>query len=189
VPTQALARQPRTEGIGVAQLPQQLILALFPNEAAADEAVQSLLAWAKQTNVAPRPIGVLVLDDKGRIKEHKLGKRSGGKGAGIGLVLAAVTPPTLIAGIVGGALLGHFHHQALGLSEADRERIAGQLKEGNAAVGVMVDQDEVGAMAAMFFGKLTEFGGKPETFDVSAEAIAAADAAEAAAPAGDETPA
>jgi len=173
----------------VAQLPQQLILALFPNEEAADSAVTSLLAWAKQSNVAPRPIGVLVLDDKGRIKEHKLGKRSGGKGAGIGMVLAAVTPPTLIAGIIGGAILGHLHHQALGLSDTDRERIAGELKDGKAAVGVMVDQDEQGAMAAMFFQQLTQAGGQPETFDISEEAIAAADAAEAAAPAASEPPA
>ena len=63
----------------------QLVLAIFPDEAAADAAVESLMAWEKKNDVVSRPVGVLVVDDRGKIKEHKLGKRSGAKGAGIGL--------------------------------------------------------------------------------------------------------
>ena len=99
---------------------KQLVLAIFADEAAADTAVESLKAWEKDNNVKLRPVGVLVVDDNGQIKEHKLGQRSGGKGAGVGLVLAALTPPTLLAGIVGGAVLGHFHHKGLGLTDEDR---------------------------------------------------------------------
>lgn len=155
---------------------KQLVLAIFADEAAADAAVDALKAWEKTNNVAPRPVGVLVVDDKGRIKEHKLGQTAGGKGAGIGLVLAALTPPTLIAGIVGGALVGHFHHKGLGLSDADRERIASELSGGKAAVGVLVEYTEE---AAMISGKLAELGGTPETHAVTDEALEAVAAAAA----------
>ena len=40
---------------------------------------------------------MLVLDEDGKFKTQKLGRRSWGKGAGIGVVLAALTPPTLLA--------------------------------------------------------------------------------------------
>ena len=95
---------------------KQLVLGIFADEAAADAAVEQIKLWGTSyAGVKPGVIGVLVADGKGGIKEHKLGARSGGKGAGIGLVLAVVAPPTLLAGIAGGAILGHFHHQGLGL--------------------------------------------------------------------------
>ena len=72
-------------------------------------------------------IGVLVVDENGQIKEHKLGARSTKKGAGIGLVLAVVAPPTLLVGLVGGGVLGRFHHKGLGLKDEDRERIGAEL--------------------------------------------------------------
>jgi integrase len=40
-------------------------------------------------------VGVLVLDEKSKIKTDKVGKRSMGKGAGIGVALALVTPAGL----------------------------------------------------------------------------------------------
>ena len=98
---------------------------------------------ARRGGAAPRnAIGVLVLDDKGKIKTHKLGKRSVGKGAGIGLLLAVIAPPTLLAGVIGGGLLGAFHHKGLGLKAEDRDRIAAELAGGKAAVGVLVDEDQ-----------------------------------------------
>jgi len=122
-----------------------------------------------------------VLCEDGQIKEHKLGSRSGKKGAGIGLVLAVIAPPTLLAGIVGGGVIGHFHHKGLGLSTEDRERITAQLAGGKAAVGVLASSEEAGAIV----GKLAELGGDVESHDVSDEALAAV--AEAA-PAADATP-
>jgi uncharacterized membrane protein len=152
----------------------QLVLAIFADEAAADEAVTAFKAWEKDFHVEHRPIGVLVVGDDGKIKEHKLGQTSGGKGAGIGLVLAAVTPPTLIAGIIGGAVLGRFHHKGLGLTDADRERIAAELAGGKAAIGVLVATDQEAAMISYHLGEL---GGKPETHAVSDEALEAVAAA------------
>src|SRR5438034_91760 len=86
---------------------KQVIIATFSDEAAADAAAESLKASDLATyEVKLGAIGVLVLDDKGQVKEHKLGARSGKKGAGIGLVLAVIAPPTLLAGVVGGGILG-----------------------------------------------------------------------------------
>jgi len=146
-----------------------VVLAFFKDEAAADDAVESMKTWDKaDRDVKLDAIGVLALDDKGKIKTHKLGKRSVGKGAGIGLVLAVIAPPTLLAGVIGGGLLGAFHHKGLGLKAADRDRIAAQLSGGQAAVGVLV----VPAMAIDVSAKLTQLGGTAEVHEVTEEAVA-----------------
>jgi hypothetical protein len=161
----------------------QVILGIFADEAAADAAVEELKAWDKAgSDVDLGAIGVLVVDENGQIKEHKLGQRSGKKGAGIGLVLAVVAPPTLLAGLVGGGILGHFHHKGLGLTDDDRQRIGAELSGGKAAVGILAPADE----AAMVSAKLTALGGSAEVHDVSdeaLEAVAAAAPAESGAPA------
>ena len=146
-----------------------VVLAFFNDEPTADDAVEALKAWDKGDDLVKLDaIGVLALDDKGKIKTHKLGKRSVGKGAGIGLVLAVIAPPTLLAGVIGGGLLGAFHHKGLGLKAADRERIASQLSAGQAAVGVLVDP----AIAIDVSAKLTELGGTAEVHEVTEEAVA-----------------
>jgi hypothetical protein len=157
---------------------QTLVLAIFENEPAADAAAEALVAWVKADDVVRRPIGVLVLDPDGRIKEHKLGaKRSGKTGAGIGALLAVVAPPTMIAGAVAGGVIGHFHHQGLNLSDAERARIAGELVGGKAAVGTLVEDEPE---AHMLSAKLTELGGRTQVHQVSQEAVeAAADHADA----------
>ena len=153
---------------------QQLIIGIYEAEEAADMAVQSLKALDEASaDIKLSAIGVLVLDDKGQIKEHKLGSRSGKKGAGIGLVLAVVAPPTLLAGVIGGGIIGHFHHKGLGLSQADRDRITAELAGGKAAVGVLAPADE----AAPITAKMTAMGGTVETHEVSEEALEAVAAA------------
>jgi hypothetical protein len=124
---------------------------------------------------------VLVLDDKGALKTHKMGSRSKAKGAGIGLVLAVVAPPTLLAGVVGGGILGAFHHKGLGLKDEDKVRIGAELAGGKAAVGVLAAAAEADAI----LGKLAELGGEVEAIPVTDEALeavaeAAPEAAEAA---------
>ena len=95
-----------------------VVISIFDDEASADAAATRLKDSGFATGDA---IGVLVLDEKGELKADKVGKRSWGKGAGIGAVVALVTPVGLVAGLIGGGLLGAFHHKNLGLSEADRE--------------------------------------------------------------------
>ena len=151
---------------------QTLVLAIFENEAAADAAAEAMVAWVKAEDVVRRPIGVLALDDQGRIKEHKLGaKRSGKTGAGIGALLAVVAPPTLLAGAVVGGVIGHFHHQGLKLSDAERARIAGELAGGKAAVGTLVEEEGEAHMVAT---KLAELGGRTEVHEATPEAVEAA---------------
>jgi hypothetical protein len=153
---------------------QQVILGIFDDEAAADAAVDSLKAWDEATiDIKLDAIGVLVADEKGQIKEQKLGQRSTGKGAGIGLVLAVIAPPTLLAGVVAGGIAGHFHHKGLGLSEADRDRVSAELAAGKAAVGVLAPVVDAVPIEA----KLKSLGGIVQVHDVSDEALQAVAAA------------
>jgi len=162
-----------------------VVLAFFNDEADADDAAEQMKAWDKwEDDVKLNAIGVLALDKNGKIKTHKLGRRSVGKGAGIGLVLAVIAPPTLLAGVIGGGILGAFHHKGLGVKGSDRDRIAGQLAGGKAAVGILVNEDQAAAVST----RLTQLGGTTETHEVSDEAVAeveeaapAVEAAEAAA--------
>ena len=161
----------------------QVVLGVFADEAAADAAVESLKAWDKASDeVKLTSIGVLVLDDKGALKTNKMGSRSKAKGAGIGLLLAVVAPPTLLAGVVGGGILGAFHHKGLGMSDADKARIGAELTGGKAAVGVLATGEEAGAIT----GKLAELGAEVEAIDVTDEAL---DAVAEAAPEVTEAPA
>lgn len=158
-----------------------VVLGFFQSEAEADDAVAQMKEWDKwEDEVKLNAIGVLALDDKGKIKTHKLGKRSVGKGAGIGLLLAIIAPPTLLAGVIGGGVLGALHHKGLGINAADRERIAAHLAGGRAAVGILVKEDQAAAVST----RLTELGGTTESHpvdeEVEAEVAEAAPAVEAA---------
>ena len=87
---------------------KQLVLAFFENEAAADQAVDAVKQWDKASkDVKLGAIGILVKDDKGKIKTHKLGKRKTGTGAVL-LRLAAVLTggATAVGGAVVGGILG-----------------------------------------------------------------------------------
>ena len=141
-----------------------VVIAIFSDEESAEAAATSL----KDSGVAKGDaIGVLVLDENGNLKAEKVGKRSWGKGAGIGAVVALVTPVGLAAGLIGGGLLGALHHKNLGLDEADRERIGSELEGGKAAVGVLAPVSEATVVA----DKLSELGGTSETHPVSDEAV------------------
>ncbi len=82
----------------------QLVLAFFENEAAADAAVTQVKGWDKASKeVKLGAIGVLVKDDKGKIKTQKLGARKTGTGAVLfglaGLLSGGMT-------VLGGAIFG-----------------------------------------------------------------------------------
>jgi hypothetical protein len=143
---------------------KMVVVAIFKDEVSADVAAASL----KDSGVAKGDaLGVLVLNEKGELKADKVGKRSWGKGTGIGAAVALVTPVGLAAGLIGGGLLGALHHKNLGLDEADRDRIGSELQGGKAAVGVLAPVSE----ATIVAGKLTDLGGTAETHSVSDEAV------------------
>jgi len=178
---------------------QQLVLAFFDNEAAADAAVTAVKAWDKASKeIKLGAIGVLVKDDKGKVKTHKLGSRKTGTGAVLfGLAAILTGGATLLAGAVFGGILGSFFRKGLGLSKDDLARIDSELDGGKAAVCILAAPDEAAAVS----GKLAELGGKLESHEVSEEVVEEAqtaaeeapeaDAAEAAPeePAAPETPA
>jgi hypothetical protein len=154
---------------------KQLVLAFFANEAAADEAVNQIKGWDKASkDVKLGAIGVLVKDDKGKIKTHKLGKRKTGGGAVLGVLAAVLTGGvSLLGGAVAGGILGAFFHKGLGMSKDDLARINSELDGGKAAVGILAGADEAAGVTA----KLAELGGAPETHEVSDEAVEQAEVA------------
>ncbi len=165
---------------------KQLVLAFFENESAADSAVAALKQWDKaDKDIKLGAIGILVKDDKGKVKTQKLGKRKTGTGVVLGVLAGILSGGiTLVGGAIGGAILGAFFHKGLGLSKDDLARIGGELDGGKAAVGIVTGADE----AAVVSAKLAELGGVPETHEVTEEALDQAATAAEEAPA-EEAPA
>lgn len=154
----------------------QLVLAFFPNERAADDTAVVFKEWVKTNpRVDLEAIGVLVKDEHGNVKTHKLGPREGVKGIGIGAVLGIIAAvPTgglsLVEGAAiggaGGGVVGSLFHRGLGLSARDAARIAGRLDAGQAALGVLVPPEQAAAISE----ELTQLGGAAESHEVSEDA-------------------
>ena len=146
---------------------RQLVLATFQDEATADNAAVAL----RDSGIAAGDaVGILVLDSAGKLKQDKVGARSTRKGAAVGGVLFLLGPVGLGAGVLGGAAAGALHHKGLGLTDADKERLSGELTAGKAAVGVLAHFDAVPAIS----GRLTELGAMPRAHEISDEALQAA---------------
>jgi len=146
---------------------RQLVLAVFPDELAADNAAVAL----KESGIASGDaIGILVLDSHGKLKQDKVGVRSTGKGAAIGGVLLLLGPATLRASVLGGAAIGALHHKNLGLTAAATAPLSVELTDGKAAVGVLAQYDTASAIS----DRLAQLGGSSETHELSDEAIEAA---------------
>ncbi len=148
---------------------KQLVLGFFASEAAADEAVSKIKQWDKASKeVKLGAIGVLVKDDKGKIKTQKLGQKKTGTFAVLGALAGVLSGGvTVLGGAVVGGILGAFFHKGLGLSKDDLTRIGKELDGGKAAIGILAHADEAAGVSA----KLAELGGKPETHEVSEEAL------------------
>jgi uncharacterized membrane protein len=148
---------------------RQLVLAVFPDEFAADDAAVKL----KKSGIADGDaIGILALAANGKLKQDKVGARSTGKGAAVGGVLFLLGPAVLGVGVLGGAAAGALHHKNLGLSDADKARLTVELNEGKAAVGVLAHFDAAPAISA----RLTQLGGSPQAHELTDEALQAATA-------------
>jgi hypothetical protein len=158
----------------------QLVLAFFTNEDEAEYAVGQIKGWDKASNeVKLGAIGVLVKDDKGKIKTHKLGARKGKTGAVLfGLAGLLSGGMTVLGGAVLGGILGSLFHKGLGMSKEDLARIDDDLNGGKAAVAILASASEAELVSA----KLAELGGAPESHPVTDEAVQEATAAAEAAP-------
>jgi uncharacterized membrane protein len=148
---------------------KQLVIAVYENEDAADQAVKDLKQWDKATKeIKLGAIGVLAKDKKGKIKTHKLGARKTKTGAAIGAVAGVLSGGlTLLGGAVAGGILGAFFKKGLGMSKDDLARLDSALDGGKAAVAVLAEADEAQSVSA----KLGELGGVVETHEVTEEAL------------------
>ncbi len=147
---------------------KQVVLGIFKDEGLANSAVAVLTEWDKaEKGVKLGAIGVLVADSYGQLTTQKVGRRTVHKGAGLGLALAMLTPVGLVAGVVGGGLVGALHRKGLGLAPEVREQLGWDLSDGSAAVGVLVEAEQAGAVEA----KLAEIGGTIKSLELTQEAI------------------
>jgi uncharacterized membrane protein len=169
----------------------QLVLSFFADEAAADEAVKQVKAWDKATKeVKLGNMGILVKDEKGKVKTHKLGpRRTGTWAVGFGIAALLTGGMSVLGGAALGGVLGSFSRKGLGLSKDDMARIDGQLNNGKAAVVILAAHS---SEAAFLTAKLAELGGEPETHEIADEVVedataAAAEAAPEEAPAAPDT--
>ncbi len=153
---------------------RQLVLAVFPDEPAADSAAAAL----KDSGIADGDaIGILALDADGKLKQDKVGARSTGKGAAIGGVIAVFTTAIMGPAVLVGMGVGALHHKNLGLSDGDKARLTVELQSGKAAVGVMAHSDTASAIA----DRLTQLGGAAEQHELTDDAVKAAEATDTAA--------
>jgi len=155
---------------------KQLVIGIFPSLESAESAIKNLQEGASDySDMHVGSIGILVLDENGKLKEIKRGQRMGGRGATIGLAVAALTPVGLIAGLAGGAALGHFRQQGPKFSADDQADLASKLDGGKAAVGVLVQAAQADLMADVMNG----LGGTVQAHEVeiSDEEVVAAEAA------------
>lgn len=159
---------------------KQLVMAFFANEDAADEAVKALKKWGKRNKkVKLDAIGVLVKDDKGKVKTHKLGKRKTALGAILFAIAGILSGGiTVVGGAIFGGILGSFFHKGLGMSKDDLAKIDGNLDDGKAAVAVLVKSKQANKVT----DELAALGGEAKTHAVTSEALDHTEAAAEAAP-------
>ena len=154
---------------------EQLVIGYFPGEAAAKSVIDELKRWDKANEtIKLGHLGYLVKDANGKIQTHT--DRSTGKGimigAGLG-VLAAVLPGIglagglLVGGLMGGAI-GALTKKGLGLSPEELQALNGHLDAGQAALVVMLDEDE----AQDTIAELIKYGGTDVTaYNMSSAAL------------------
>jgi uncharacterized membrane protein len=143
---------------------KHLVLSIFATEGQADAAADAV---RHSGAVLDDAIGILVLDEHGKLKTHKVGATSGLKGLGAGVVLGLLGPIGLGVGAAGGAVLGKLHHKSLGLDDADRERIGAALHDGKAAVGVLADPEELVPVESI----LVDLGGETNAHELDEAAL------------------
>lgn len=156
---------------------RNLIIAYFPDRAKAEEAAEHLKDWDKsRSDIKLGGIGIMTVDDEGKLKTHKVGSRAGGTGAKWGTILGATAGIlsggiTLIGGAVvglaAGAVAGALFHKRIGMEDADKERLVQHLQDGGAALAIMADDDELEATKF----ELQSLDGQVENYMVPDDAV------------------
>lgn len=131
----------------------QLIIAYFPSPDEAHAAGEHLKDWDKERkDIELGAMSIVTMDEKGELKEDAVGARKTGKGAKWGVLAgAALGILTGGVGLIGGALVGlaagalggSLFHKKIGMTDEDQAKLEKHLKEGGAALAVMMDLDEM----------------------------------------------
>ena len=137
-----------------------VVLAIFSNEAAADSAAESL----KDSGVAKKDaIGVLVLDEKGKIRSTRLASAAWARAP------VSAWPWRWVPGWARAVLLAVAwapFTTRIGLGKVDRDRIGANWKEDSRRWRASPVSE-----SSIVAGKLTDLGGTTEAHDVSDEVL------------------
>ncbi|HID52376.1 MAG TPA: DUF1269 domain-containing protein [Anaerolineae bacterium] len=152
----------------------RVVIAFYNSEIDADGAVDSLKRWDDANkDVKLGTVGTIFKKD-GKIKT-KVGHKSG-KWAKVGVVLGiiagvlsggvTVIGGAVVAGLTGG-VLGAFFKKSTNLTKDEINKIGEALDQGQVAVIVTCDQDELEATSEA----LSKFGGTVQSYEVDKEAL------------------
>lgn len=151
-----------------------VVITLFADAAAADEAIDGLKMWDKANDhMKLGAIGVISKDGD-KIKTST--KRKTGKGAAIGAtvgVIGAVLTGgvSLVAGVVGagvlGGVLGAFFKKSMNLTKEEIAALGQELDAGRVAVVVTCDDYEIPLVTEFMVGS----GGTVHTYTVPEAAL------------------
>lgn len=171
----------------------QMVVAYYVNEDAAEGAAADLKQWDKaNADIKLGAIAIVTLNPKsGEIEAKEVGQRKTKRGALWGTALGAAAGlmtgglaliPAVLVGAGGGGVVGSMFHKKVGMTDEDREQMTANLRAGGALLVVMADDFEVEATKA----EMVRGGGKVETFEMPEEtAVAITEAAAAQAEAAD----
>ena len=125
-----------------------VIMAAYPEAAAAEHDFDSLGAFVKEKRVRTEGVILVEHDADGKVTVHQtgdhLGRKGLGWGGGVGLLVGLFNPALLgsiVVGAAAGGLIGRFteHKVASGMESGLGER----LEEGQAAIIAMVDDEDL----------------------------------------------
>ena len=161
----------------MAEKDTELIIAYFPSADEAKMAGEQLKEWDKERkDIELGAISIITMDDKGELKEDKVGARARGKGAKWGVIAGAALGiltggVTLIGGalvgLVAGGLGGSLFHKKIGMTDEDRAKLEQHLKDGGAALVVMMDSDEMESTIS----ELTKLDAEVATYNVPQQVL------------------
>jgi uncharacterized membrane protein len=136
-----------------------LVVAYFATAEAAEDTASFVKEWDKNIiEIDLGAIGILTMDDDGKVKTKKVGDHAAGKGAKWGLVAGAVTGIftgglTLIggalAGLAIGAVAGAMFHRGLGMTDGQKEDLETHLKNGGAALVIVTPPEQVAPLESV----------------------------------------
>ena len=161
----------------MAEKDSELVIAYFPSADEAQAAGKQLKEWDKDVkHVELGAISILTMDDKGKLKEEKIGARAGGKGAKWGVPAGAALgilsgAATLIGGalvgLAAGGLGGSLFHKKIGMSDEDQAKLVNHLKDGGAALAIMLDLEEMEATIS----QLNRLGAEVATYNIPQQVL------------------